>query len=103
MYVLVRRDLVAPQQLVQACHACLEASRTFLSSDSEHPHLVVCGVRDERRLGHCLDRLRRAGVRFRAFFEPDLANQLTAAATEPLRGAQRRVFRDYRLLTDNGG
>jgi hypothetical protein len=103
VYVLVRRDLTAPQQIVQACHACLEASRTFLATDSEHPHLVVCGVRDELRLGHFLERMRRSGVRFRAFFEPDLDNQLTAAATEPLRGPQRRVFRDCRLLTGNGG
>jgi hypothetical protein len=42
-------------------------------------------------------------VRFRAFFEPDLDNRLTAAATEPLRGAQRRVFRDCRPLTGDGG
>jgi len=102
VYVLIRRDLSAPQQIVQACHACLEASRAFLSSDCEHPHLVVCGVRDERRLGRCLDRLRQAGLRFSAFLEPDLDNQLTAAATEPLRGSQRRVFQDYHLLTDGG-
>jgi hypothetical protein len=102
VYVLIRRDLSAPQQIVQACHACLEASRTFLSADCEHPHLVVCGVRDERRLGRSLARLRQAGVRFYAFFEPDLDNQLTAAVTEPVRGAQRRVFQDYHLLTDDG-
>jgi hypothetical protein len=102
VYVLIRRDLSAPQQIVQACHACLEASRAFLTPEAEHPHLVVCGVRDERSLGRCLDRLRRAGVRFHAFFESDLDNQLTAAATEPLRGAQRRVFRAYHLLTDGG-
>jgi hypothetical protein len=88
--------------VVQAGHACLEAARAFLPSDHEHPFLVVCGVRDEVRLGRWLDRLRAAGVRFRAFFEPDLGDQLTAAATEPLRGQQRHVFRDLPLLTVNG-
>jgi hypothetical protein len=88
--------------VVQACHACLEAARAFLPSDHEHPSLVVCGVCDEVRLGRCLDRLRAAGVPFRAFFEPDLGDQLTAAATEPLRGRQRDVFRDLPLLTVNG-
>jgi hypothetical protein len=63
---------------------------------------VVCGVRDEVRLGQCLDRLRAAGVRFCAFFEPDLGDQLTAAAAEPVRGQQRQVFRDLPLLVDNG-
>jgi hypothetical protein len=86
--------------VVQACHACLEAARAFLPSDQEHPFLVVCGVRDEVRLGRCRDRLRRAGIRFRTFFEPDLGDRLTALATEPIRGSQRHVFRDYRLLDD---
>jgi hypothetical protein len=88
--------------VVQAGHACLEAARAFLPSDREHPFLVVCGVRDEVRLGRCLDRLRAAGVRFRAFFDADLGDQLTAAATEPLRGRQRHIFRDLPLLADNG-
>ncbi len=88
--------------MVQACHACLEAARAFLPSDHEHPSLIVCGVRDEVRLGRWLDRLRAAGVGFRAFFEPDLGGRLTAATTEPLRGTQRDVFRDLTLLTVNG-
>jgi hypothetical protein len=88
--------------VVQACHACLEAARALLPSEQEHPHLVVCGVPDEVRLGTCLDRLRRAGVRFRAFHEPDLGGALTAAATEPVRGAQRLLFRDSQLLRGGG-
>jgi hypothetical protein len=88
--------------VVQAGHACLEVARAFLPSDHEHPFLIVCGVRDEQRLGRWLDRLRAAGIRFRAFFEPDLGDQLTAAATEPVRGQQRDAFRDLRLLTVNG-
>jgi hypothetical protein len=88
--------------MVQAGHACLEAARAFLPCDHEHPFLVVCGVRDEVRLGRWLDRLREAGIRFCAFFEPDLGDQLTAAATEPLRGEQRHIFRDLSLLTVNG-
>jgi hypothetical protein len=88
--------------VVQACHACIEAVRAFLPSQHEHPFLVVCGVRDERRLGQWRDRLERAGIRFRAFFEPDLGEQLTALATEPLRGRPRRLFRNLRLLNDSG-
>jgi hypothetical protein len=37
-------------------------------------------------------------VRFRAFHEPDRGGQLTAAATEPVRGTQRLLFRGYPLL-----
>jgi hypothetical protein len=101
--VLVRRDLPQPHQVVQACHACLEATRAFLRPDSEHPSLIVCGVRDEARLVRCLERLRRAGIACRAFAEPDRGGQLTALATEPVRGARRALFRSYQLLTGNEG
>lgn len=89
--------------MVQACHACLEAARAFLPSDHEHPFLVVCGLRDELRLAQWLDRLHAAGIRFRAFFEPDLGDQLTAVATEPVRGYLRGVLGDLPLLTVNRG
>lgn len=98
MYVLVRRDLSHPQQVVQACHASLEAARAFLSPGHEHPFVIVCGVRDEPRLFDWLDKLERAGIRCRAFAEPDLDGQLTAVATEPVCGNQRRVFKDCQLL-----
>ena len=61
--------------------------------------MIVCGVRDEPRLFRCLDRLEAAGVRYRAFYEPDLEGQLTALATEPIYGSKRKVFQDYQLLT----
>jgi hypothetical protein len=101
VYVLVRRDLSHPQQVVQACHASLEAARAFLPSDHEHPFLVICGVRDEPRLWRCLDVLSAAGIRHCAFHEPDLDGQLTAVATEPLSGPIRQVFRRYQLLKSN--
>jgi hypothetical protein len=101
MYVLVRKDLSPAQQVVQSCHAVAEAARSLLppDPDQEHPHLIVCGVRDERSLWQSLDRLRRLGVRFHAFCEPDLGGQLTALATEPVFGDQRRLFRRFPLLT----
>ena len=101
MYVLVRRDLTAAQQVVQACHAAIESARHFLSPHSEHPFLVVCGVRDGPALVRCLDRLEAAGIRFRAFHEPHLDDQLTAVATEPVCGAPRALFRQFRLLSVN--
>jgi hypothetical protein len=84
--------------VVQACHASLEAARAFLPSDREHPFVIVCGVRDEQRLARCLDDLDSAGIAFKAFFEPDLGDQLTALATEPLSGPRRKALGDLRLL-----
>jgi hypothetical protein len=99
VYVLVRKDLSPAQQVVQSCHAVAEAARSLLPPDQEHPHLIVCGVRDERGLWQSLDRLRRLGIRFHAFTEPDLGGQLTALATEPVFGDRRRLFRRFQLLT----
>jgi hypothetical protein len=84
--------------VVQACHASIEAARSFLPSGAAHPFIIVCGVPDEPALFRCLDRVARLGVRHRAFREPDIGNQLTALATEPVFGARRRCFRKYRLL-----
>jgi len=97
--VLVREDLPLAQQVVQSCHAAIEAARSLLPPDSPHPHVIVCAARDEAALwGHLL-RLQRLGVRLRPFFEPDRANELTALATEPVYGPTRRLFRNLRLLT----
>ena len=38
--MLVRKDLPTAQQIVQACHAVLEATTTFPSQVSSHPNLV---------------------------------------------------------------
>jgi hypothetical protein len=43
-------------------------------------------------------RLADLGVRHRAFHEPDIGDQLTAIATEPLSRHHKRLFRRYRLL-----
>lgn len=97
--MLVRRDLPPAQQVVQSCHAVAEAARSLLSPEQPHPHIIVCDVRDERALRQSHDRLVRQGVRCRAFIEPDLDNQLTALATEPVFDHTRRLFRRYQLLT----
>jgi hypothetical protein len=84
---------------VQSCHAAIEAARHLIPPDLPHPHLVVCSVRDEPALWLRVRQLQRHGVRFRAFFEPDRGDELTALATESVFGPTRRLFRGLRLLT----
>ncbi len=55
-------------------------------------------VRDELTLRQSLDKLQTHGVRCRAFLEPDLGNELTALATEPVFDGTRRLFRRFPLL-----
>jgi hypothetical protein len=96
--VLVRADLAPEQQTVQACHAVAEAVHHFDALSSIHPHLVICGVRDEAALLEAARDLKRQGVRARVFVEPDLGRTATALAAEPVRGGARRPFRRYPLL-----
>jgi hypothetical protein len=99
VYLIVREDLSLAQQVVQASHAAVEAARHLIPPDLIHPHIIVCAAGDEPALWRQLHRLQRHGVRFRAFFEPDRGNELTAVATEPVFGQTRRLFRNLRLLT----
>lgn len=98
--MLVRKDLPLTQQAVQACHAAIEAAREFLSPSGVHPHLVLCGVNNEATLHRETKRLEKLGIRFACFREPDRAGELTALATEPLRGEARRPMRRYQLLEE---
>ncbi|MCI0639056.1 MAG: hypothetical protein L0Y72_20615 [Gemmataceae bacterium] len=80
-------------------HAAMEASRQFLSTDSDHPHLVLCGVASEVRLLAAADHLHRHDIRSALFREPDRANEVTALATEPLTAEKRRFLHRFRCLS----
>lgn len=112
VYVLVRSDLPLYAQIVQACHACLEAGREFSLPASLH--LVVLSVPDEAALYTGCEQLEAAGTRMRLFYESDarfLTDRIasseagteaqagyTAACSEPiLETAKKRLFRRYRL------
>lgn len=85
---------------MQAAHAAIEAGRHALfPPDEPPPHLVLCGSRCLETLEGVVARLKRHGIAHRAFFEPDLAGELTAVCTAPLRGAARRPLRRYSVLS----
>ena len=64
----------------------------------EHPHLVVCGVNNELQLEQAAARLEKAEILFREFREADIGDQLTAIATQPVFGEDRRHFKKYKCL-----
>jgi hypothetical protein len=83
---------------VQSCHAVADSARFFIPIDLEHPHFVVCGVKNEDALQKALQQIQVQGVRCRAFLEADIGDQMTAIATEPVYGEQRRLFKKFRLF-----
>ena len=55
---------------------------------------------DEDELRDLCATLEREGIPFYAWEEPDLNNQLTAIATGPITGSQRKLFRRFPLLRE---
>ncbi len=98
MYVFVRKDLSHAQQVVQAGHALVEASRNHLVNKPFHPNVIVFGVKSEAKLAQLADRIDSSGVPICRFREPDIGDQLTAFATAPVFGETRELFRKFQLL-----
>lgn len=100
-YVLVRTDISLAQQIVQVGHACLEAGRWFVWPDTPC-NLVVLSVANVSDLQAAIERIQLAEVRIALFYEPDHQLGLTAACTEPISGAFRRLFRRFPLWDADG-
>lgn len=99
MYAFVRTDLSGPQIAVQTAHACIETARSgLIPTDSEHPHLILFGAKNESELLKIESRLKDTGFDFKSFREPDKNNELTAICTAPIYGQDRQHFRRYQLL-----
>lgn len=98
MYVLVRKDLSQRQKAVQSAHACIEAARKYLKPGDEHPSVIICCVKSEQKLKMCADELLGKGIDLQIFKEPDIGHQMTALASEPVRGAKRKLFSRFQLM-----
>lgn len=97
--MITRKDLTPAQQAVQGIHAAIEISRRGgIAPDTPHPHLVLCHVKHEDALHAQAEKLQSSGIRFEKFYEPDRDNELTALATAPIKGDDRRLFRRLQLV-----
>jgi hypothetical protein len=96
MYLFVRSDLSAPQQIVQTAHAVDEIGMRYKSDGTNY--MVLCGATNEEHLltiAECLD---KNEIDYEMFFEPDIGAH-TAIATRPLRGTERAPLKKFRLKT----
>ena len=93
-YLFIRTYLSAPQQIVQASHAALEAGNRFGS----HSHLVLIGMDNEETLLKAASHLDELGIELEKFYEPDYNTGWTALCTQPLRGDVRKPLRKYQLM-----
>lgn len=97
VYVIVRNDLSPAQRAVQSSHAVIEATRNF-NMTGAHPSVIICEVKSEQKLNQISEELSQKGIRFSSFHEPDIGNQMTAIASEPLKLERRDAFKRFQLL-----
>lgn len=60
--------------------------------------MIILGAKNEAKLHQIRKFLIDNGIRHVHFYESDLDDALTALATEPLHGDQRKLFRRFQLL-----
>jgi hypothetical protein len=82
--------------MCQCAHAAHESGIRFGDSNSISS-IVVCSVPDERHLISELERIESKGIKTILFREPDIENQATAFATEPIFGTDRKAFSKLEL------
>lgn len=88
-YVLIREDIPLEQQMVQACHAALEAGFAF-EAPVETSSLIVCTVPDRASLVEAQERMARYGIRSQMFFEPSWEMGYSALCSEPINERKKR-------------
>lgn len=98
VYVITRKDLSVSQQAVQSCHAVIESTKAFSKNMEEHPSVIICSVKSEHKLKDTIQYLYDNGIKMRAFKEPDICNEYTSIATEPLYGERRKLMNKFQLM-----
>ena len=93
----MRADLCPGSQAVQAIHAMREFVERHPEVDREwflnSNYLALLSVEDENELHWFIDRAATQGIKYAAFKEPDLDNQVTALVLEPGKRSKRLCAR----------
>lgn len=103
VYVFIRTDIPAEQQVVQSCHAVFHMAELYIP-DRQTPNIIVIGVPHLTALNRVKTKLQANQIPHYAWTEPDFDMGETAIATVPLDSEQREVLKNYRVLrlkTDN--
>jgi hypothetical protein len=97
VYIIVRKDIKKEYQLVQACHAALEAGFAFSAKEGVIHHLVVLEVANEWELDEVSICLNEENIKFKKFYESWRNIGNTALATEPIVKQSEGILRSLPL------
>ena len=103
VYVFIREDISAAQQLVQVGHAALEAGFAF-EQPSQVASLIVLSVPDRESLLEASRYLEDKSIEHHLFFEPDFDMGHSALATRPIACPDERgLLRHFPLFGKKAG
>ena len=96
-YCFIRKDLPRHYQIIQACHATQEITKTVTQPDGVS-HFILFEVRDEVQLTEVKMKLDEKGIGSHMFHEPDHGTGYTSICTEPVVGKDRNFFRRFKMF-----
>lgn len=96
-YVFIRIDIPLAQQIVQACHATLEAGLQDSNQYQEKTSIVLLQIPSKEDLENELNYIQSLGIECASFYEPYEDMGLTAFSTLPITEEYRYVFKEYTL------
>lgn len=97
-YLFVRKDLSPAQMIVQSNHASIVLGASLKDTKPAELNLVLCGAHDERHLESIKRHFAENNCEIVEFREPDIGNQLTAIASQPLPYSQKGFAVRYPTL-----
>lgn len=83
--------------MCQAVHAAHEAGIHLADKANGITSVVICTIPNEQELMKLQHKLMQLGIKSVLFREPDVDNQATALATEPINSDVRRFLSSYPL------
>lgn len=91
LFVITHRDLSPGQQAVQAIEFQHEHSKIAKEWNINSKYLIFLSVENEIELQKLLRKIQFKELKYSMFFEPDIGNQLTAIALEPVQTSEKLV------------
>ncbi len=83
--------------MVQAAHAAYESGIYLGQPSEDYDSIIALEIGSEKELIEVNEKINSLGIKTELFREPDIGDQATAFATEPISGEARSHFKQFKL------
>ena len=95
--MFIRTDLSLAQQIVQSCHATLEAGLKDNNRYAQTSSIILIQVKNQQELLEAFERVQSLGIECVSFYEPYEDTGYTSFSTLPVGEEMRHHFKKYPL------